>query len=96
MAKAVLELEGGLLPLHFHPFPDEWGTPPADVNDRRAWVVGNIWAGEARAAGASMSLAAAGGLRSAVGRQALGPGAARLNDEHRLRMVQVRAHGPCP
>jgi hypothetical protein len=93
MAKAVAELEGGPLPVpvRFHPFPEEWGTPPAVVNDRRAWVVRNI-----RAAGASMSLGRRWRRHVPVGRQALRRVQTRLNDKHRLRMVQVRAHGPCP
>jgi hypothetical protein len=31
------------------PFPEEWGTPPAGVDERRGWMIRNIGAGEVRA-----------------------------------------------
>jgi hypothetical protein len=31
------------------PFPEEWGTPPAGVDERRGWMIRNIRAGEVRA-----------------------------------------------
>jgi hypothetical protein len=92
-----IELEGGPLPVRRHPFPEEWGTPPADVDQRRGWAIRNIREGEVRARrGEHVPWLSPEASRPLSGREALRRVQTRLDNEHRLRMLQLLDHEPCP
>jgi hypothetical protein len=79
------------------PFPEEWGIPPPGVDERRAWMVRNIRAGEVRAHRGEHVPWLNPALRKPLsGREALRRVQTRLDNEHRLRRLEVLVHGPCP
>jgi hypothetical protein len=85
-----VELQGGPLPVRRHPFPDEWGIPPADVDQRRGWAIRNIRAGEVRARrGEHIPWLSPAATRPLSGREALRRVQIRLDNEHRLRMLRI-------
>jgi hypothetical protein len=72
------------------PFPEEWGTPPRRVDERRAWAVRNIRAGEVRARrGERVPWLPAKASRPLSGREALRRMQTRLDNEHQLRMLRL-------
>jgi hypothetical protein len=72
------------------PFPEEWGTPPADVDERRGWMIRNIRAGEVRARrGEHVHWLPAKASRPLSGREALRRLQTRMDNEHRLRMLRL-------
>jgi hypothetical protein len=84
-----VELEGGPLPVRKHPFPAEWGPPPP-VEQRGAWIIGNIRAGEVRAhRGEQVDWLAPQLRRNLSGREALRRVRVRVANEHRLRMLRL-------
>jgi hypothetical protein len=85
-----IELETGPAAVRRYPFPQEWGMPPADVDERRAWAVRNIRAGEVRARrGERVPWLPAKASRPLSGREALRRVQTRLDNEHRLRMLRL-------
>jgi hypothetical protein len=77
------------------PFPEEWGTPPLDVDQRWAWAIRNIRAGEVRAhRGEHVPWLSLQLRRPLSGREALRRLQTRLDNENRLRLLEVLAHGP--
>lgn len=71
------------------PFP-EGGIPPADVDQRRAWAIRNIRAGEVRARrGEHIPWLSPAASRPLSGREALRRLQIRLDNEHRLRMLRL-------
>ena len=92
-----VELEVGPLPVRSHPFPEEWGYPPVDVDQRRAWIARNIREGEVLARrGEHVPWLPAEASRPLSGREALRRVQTRIDNAHRLRMLEILAHGPCP
>jgi hypothetical protein len=72
------------------PFREEWGTPPRGVDERRAWMVRNIRAGEVRARrGERIPGLPAKASRPLSGRDALRRMQTRLDNEHQLRMLRL-------
>jgi hypothetical protein len=65
------------------PFPEEWGRPPAGVDERRAWMVRNIRTGE------HIPWLPAKASHPLSGREALRRMQTRLDNEHRLRMLRL-------
>jgi hypothetical protein len=93
----LVELEGEPLPVRRYPFPEEWGLPPADADERRAWAIRNIRAGEVRAHCGEHVLWLSPKLRRPLsGAEALRRLQTRLDNDHRLRMLRILEHGPCP
>lgn len=72
------------------PFPEEWGTPPAGVDGRRAWMIRNIRTGEVRARrGEHVPWLPAKASRPLSGQETLRRMQTRLDNEHRLRMLRL-------
>jgi hypothetical protein len=85
-----VELEGAPLPVRRHPLPEEWGVPPADVDQRRAWAIRNIRAGEVRAhRGERVDWLAPALRRPLSGREALRRLDVQTRNENRLRLLQI-------
>jgi hypothetical protein len=79
------------------PFPEEWGTPPAGVDERRAWIIRNIRAGEVRAhRGGHVPWLNPELRRPLSGREALRRLDVRVRNENRLRLLQVFELETCP
>jgi hypothetical protein len=72
------------------PFPEEWGRPPAHVDERRAWMVRNIRAGEVRAhRGEHVPWLSPRLRRPLSGREALRRLDVRVRNENRLRLLRI-------
>jgi hypothetical protein len=92
-----VELEGGPLPVRRHPFPEEWGIPPADEDEHRAWALRNIRAGEVRARrGEHVPWLPPEASRPLSGAEALRRVQTRIANENRMRLVEALQYGPCP
>jgi hypothetical protein len=72
------------------PFPEEWGIPPADVDQRRDWAIRNIREGEVRGRrGEHVPWLSPAASHPLSDREALRRVQPRLDNEHRLRMLRI-------